>query len=184
MGGRTDGRTDRRRTHARTHACTDRRTDGWVHGRTGGRTQTRRYGEDCKTCYCKGGDMLTAAQFRGIVAEINRRDVFGFVVLEAGPMNVRRPAADDWQRWTSKGFNSGNETEMLWLYRFFGVPFGGGRGDEHMSPYIELFSMPVFDTLGEALKRGSTEGPSVLLDILLNMPTANAEGGWADSEAA
>jgi hypothetical protein len=108
---------------------------------------------------------FTSQQFEETVAEINRRGMFPFIEFKAGPFNSRAPSPTDLPM-ANHTFNAANFSDLVWLYDFFGVPHGGTPGNDKLSPFVEVFSVPNFDTLGYTLKRGNPTGlmpPSIFL---------------------
>ena len=81
--------------------------------------------------------------------------MFPFVEFKAGPFNSVTPTDIPW---ASHTFNTGNFTDLESLYDFFGVPHGGSLGNDKLSPYVEVFSVPNINSLGYTLKRGNPSG--------------------------
>ena len=121
---------------------------------------------------------FTAEAFAATVAAINQRGMFPFIEFRAGPFNsVAPPAAA--VTWANHTFNPGNFSELAELYNFFGVPWGGTPGNDHLSPYIEVFSVPNIASLGYTLRRGNPQGGLVPPSLfMLQSSLADLGSGW------
>jgi hypothetical protein len=104
--------------------------------------------------------------------------MFPFFEFKAGPFNSVTPTDIPWANHT---FNPGNVTDLASLYDFFGVPYGGTPGNDKLSPYIEVFSVPNINSLGYALKRGNPGflvSPSIFLKENSWAGGAGVISGW------
>jgi len=121
---------------------------------------------------------FTPADFAATVAAINSHGMFPHVEFRAGQFNsVAPPLAA--VAWASHEFNGGNFTELAELYDFFGVPRGGTPGNDRLSPYIEVFSVPSINSLGYTLRRGNPLGGLVPPSLfMLQSSLVDLGSGW------
>ncbi len=121
---------------------------------------------------------FTPADFVATVAAINERGLFPFVEFVAGPFNAVAPSPAE-VAWANHTFNVGNFTELAALFDFFGVPHGGTPGNDHISPFIEVFSVPNINSLGYTLRRGNPLGGLVPPSLFMLQPSlAELSTGW------
>ena len=79
---------------------------------------------------------------------MNDNAMFPFVEFKAGPFNIVKPTDITW---ASHKFSTANFNDLASLFDFFGVPRGGSPGNDNLSRYVEVFSVPNIDSLGYAL---------------------------------
>lgn len=85
---------------------------------------------------------------------MNDKALFPFVEFKAGPFNMVKPTDITW---ASHNFVTSKISDLISLLDFFGVPRGGSPGNDNLSPYIEVFSVPNIDSLGFARRRGNPD---------------------------